>query len=137
MIASVVNRLPPQRVVRNRAVAASNGSVPGLTIANRSHPPGHRALPTRFEGPPSYVDQILKGAVPGNIPVEQASTYLKVAEALGREVPSSFLIQATRRAGLPFTCARDRPVRGQLCHPRAAMHQMPHCIPLKRFETVS
>ena len=54
-----------------------------------------------FRRAAAYVDKILKGALPGNIPVEQASTFefilnRKVATALGREVPSSFLIQATR-----------------------------------------
>ena len=54
-----------------------------------------------FRRAAAYVDKILKGALPGNIPVEQASTFefilnRRVATALGGEVPSSFLIQATR-----------------------------------------
>jgi len=54
-----------------------------------------------FRRAAAYVDRILKGGMPADIPVEQASTFefvvnLKVAEALGREVPSSILIQATR-----------------------------------------
>jgi len=54
-----------------------------------------------FRRAAAYVDKLLKGAQPGNIPVEQASTFefilnRKVATALGREVPPSFLIQATR-----------------------------------------
>lgn len=54
-----------------------------------------------FRRAAAYVDRILKGAVPGELPVEQASTFefvvnLKAAKALGLEVPPSFLVQATR-----------------------------------------
>lgn len=54
-----------------------------------------------FRRAATYVDRILKGAAPGDLPVEQASTFefvvnLKVAKTLGLEVPPSFLVQATR-----------------------------------------
>jgi putative ABC transport system substrate-binding protein len=46
-----------------------------------------------------FVDKILKGAKPGDIPVEQASQFksvlnLKTAKALGLDVPSSILLRA-------------------------------------------
>jgi putative ABC transport system substrate-binding protein len=54
-----------------------------------------------FRRAAAYVDRILKGAAPGDLPVEQAGTFelvvnLKAAKSLGLELPPSLLVQATR-----------------------------------------
>ena len=70
----------------------------GFTAAGglMSYGPDFRVV---FATAAHYVDKILKGAKPADLPVEQPSEYdlvinLKTAEALGLRIPQSFLLRA-------------------------------------------
>ncbi len=58
-------------------------------------------LPVYFGRLAPMVDKILKGAKPGEIPIERAVTFemvlnMKTAKSLGLKIPNSILVQATR-----------------------------------------
>src|SRR6266853_5150698 len=80
------HRLPTMFGVRDNVVAG------GLM----SYGPDHLDLTRRAA---VYIDKILKGARPADLPVEQASKYqlvinLKTASALGLTIPSTVLARA-------------------------------------------
>jgi putative ABC transport system substrate-binding protein len=58
-------------------------------------------LPDAFRRAAEYVDRILRGAKPGELPVEQATKFelilnLKTARALQRAIPASVRLRADR-----------------------------------------
>jgi putative ABC transport system substrate-binding protein len=57
------------------------------------------SVPALFRRAAVYIDRILKGEEPGNLPVEQPNRYetiinLRVAKALGLEIPPTLLARA-------------------------------------------
>ncbi len=58
-------------------------------------------LPNLYRRIATYVDKILKGAEPADLPVEQPTKfdfviYLKTAKQLGLTIPPAVLLQATK-----------------------------------------
>ena len=56
-------------------------------------------FPDMFRRTANYVDKILRGTKPGNIPVEQPTKFdliinLTTAKALGLAIPETFLLRA-------------------------------------------
>ena len=83
---------------QQRLVAVYEGSDFADAGALLSYGPNLNAMSRRAA---IFVDKILKGAKPGELPVEQPTTFelivnLKTAKALGLKIPGAILLQATR-----------------------------------------
>ena len=92
-------------VERTRLGAAALAhKLPAIVIVAEEVPPGPlmsygQDLPDYFYRAPSYVDKILRGAKPADLPVQQPTKFklvvnLKTAKTLGITVPQSLLLTA-------------------------------------------
>ena len=101
--------LPPEPLIRNNRVAigdfAQAQKLPLAVVGSGRFLPANGLIsygPTTTQYAQlvaSYVDRILKGAKPGDLPVEQPSRFelsinLKAAKALGLTIPQSLLLRA-------------------------------------------
>ena len=78
--------------------AANDIRFPGIRRSGRPNVYGTN-LPDQFRRAGDHVDKILRGAKPGDIPVEQAIKFdlvinLTTAEALPLKIPGTFLLRA-------------------------------------------
>lgn len=101
MLPSAVTNDNPARIVQlataQRVPAIYSGGAPGSGALIGY---GASAI-AAFTQAASYVDRILKGAKPADLPVERPTTFelvvnLRTARAIGITVPQSILLQATR-----------------------------------------
>jgi len=86
------------RIIRLKVPAIFGSTLFSEAGGLMSYAPSDR---DNFRRAAGYVDKILKGANPGDLPVEQATNFemvvnMKTAKAMGIKFPQSILLQATR-----------------------------------------
>lgn len=106
-IDAVVVQDDPMLIANAKAVAsqAARHRIPASGFVDLAEAGGLMAygvsFPAMFRRAAVFVDKILKGAKPGDLPIERATTFelivnLKTAKALGLIIPQSILLRADR-----------------------------------------
>jgi putative ABC transport system substrate-binding protein len=97
-VMNIYNQAIADRIMRLRMPAISGNNVYADAGGLMSY---GASIPDNFHRAAAYVEKILKGAKPGDLPVEQPTKFelvinMKTAKAMGFKIPQSILLRADR-----------------------------------------